>query len=112
MKKCKITVLKRTFYPELAKEYIPFDDFGPCDQMKEGDVFVTGGIFGNECPQGFCAMAWQAVSLQATTLAGGGKVFGHDEVHIACCNDGVRPVIFRLEGIDDGTASPFPPPQD
>ena len=44
----------------------------------------------------------QAVCLQATTLAGGGKVFGHDEVHIACCNDGVRPVIFQLEGyVDD-----------
>lgn len=102
MQKCKITVLRREFYPDLAKEYIPFPDFGPCDMMKEGDVFITTGPFGNECPKGFCAMAWQAICLQATTLAGGGKVFGHDEVHIACCNDGVRPVIFRLEGyVDD-----------
>lgn len=41
-------------------------------------------------------MAWQAICLQATTLAGGGLVFGHDKVHIACCNDGVRPVIFKF----------------
>ena len=101
MQKCKITVLRREFFPDLAKEYIPFPGFGPCEMMKEGDVFITTGPFGNECPQGFCAMAWQAVCLQATTLAGGGKVFGHDEVHIACCNDGVRPVIFRLEGYRD-----------
>ncbi|MCC8106107.1 MAG: hypothetical protein LIO99_08920 [Clostridiales bacterium] len=36
MKKCKITVLKREFYPELEKEYIPFPDFGPCEMMNEG----------------------------------------------------------------------------
>jgi len=40
-------------------------------------------------------------------LAGGGKVFGHDDVHIACCNDGVRPVVFRLEAIDDGQPQMF-----
>ena len=57
MQKCKITVLKREFYPDLAKEYIPFPDFGPCEMMKEGDVFITTGPFGNECPKGFCAMA-------------------------------------------------------
>ena len=34
MQKCKITVLKREFYPDLAKEYIPFPDFGPCEMMK------------------------------------------------------------------------------
>ena len=107
MQKCKITVLKRNFFPELAKEYIPIHDFGPCEMMKEGDVFLTSGPFGNECPKGFCQMAWQAICTQAATLAGGGKVFGHDEVHIACCNDGVRPVILRLEGYMDDEPSLF-----
>lgn len=101
MKKCKITVLKREFHKDLADEYVPFPDFGPCQMMKEGDVFITGGPFGNQMPVGFCDMAWQAIGMQACVLAGGGKVFGHDEVHIACCNDGVRPVIFRLEMIED-----------
>ncbi|MCC8051671.1 MAG: TIGR04076 family protein [Clostridiales bacterium] len=62
---------------------------------------MTSGQFGNKCSKGFCAMAWQAVCLQATTLADGGMVFGHDLIHIACCNDGVRPVIFRLEPYED-----------
>ncbi|MCD8154862.1 MAG: hypothetical protein LUF78_09295 [Clostridiales bacterium] len=57
MKKCKITVLKKKFYPNLAKEYISFPDFGPGERMKEGDVFIPSGPFGNECPKGFCAMA-------------------------------------------------------
>lgn len=107
MKKCKITVLKREFYPELAREYIHFPEFNACEMMKEGDIFLTSGPFGNECPKGFCAMAWQAICLQATTLAGGGKVFGYDLVHIACCNDGVRPVIFRLEAFEDDEKTAF-----
>lgn len=106
MRKCKITVLKREFYKDLADEYIHMPDYGLCPFMKEGDVFITSGPFGTSMPEGFCDMAWQAICLQATTLAGGGKVFGLDEVHIACCNDGVRPVIFRLEAIDDGTPGP------
>ena len=101
MKKCKITVLRRECYTDLAAEYAPFPDYSPCQMMKEGDVFYTSGPFGNECPKDFCAMAWQAICLQATTLAGGGKVFGMDDVHIACCNDGLRPVIFRLERYED-----------
>jgi uncharacterized repeat protein (TIGR04076 family) len=36
----------------------------------------------------------------ASTLAGGGKVFGMD-YNIACCNDGIRPVILKLEAIDE-----------
>lgn len=32
----------------MAKEYIPFPDFRPCDRMKEGDVFITSGPFANE----------------------------------------------------------------
>ena len=103
MKKCKITVLKREFYPELAREYIPFPDFGPCDLMKEGDVFLTSGPFGNEMPSGFCAMAWQAIVTIATALAWGGQAFGFESTNIACCNDGLRPVIFSLEAVPDET---------
>jgi len=102
MKKCKITVLKREYYEDLAKQYAPMPNFPPCPLMKEGDVFITTGPFGNMCPEGFCDMAWQAISIQASTLAGGGKVFGYDDIHIACCPDGIRPVVFRLEAIDDG----------
>ena len=61
MQKCKITVLKREFCPDLAKEYVPFPDFGPCEMMKEGDAFITTGPFGNGCPKGFCAKQKQAV---------------------------------------------------
>lgn len=36
MKKYKITVLKREFYSNLAKEYIPFPDGNLCERKKKG----------------------------------------------------------------------------
>ena len=99
MKKCRITVLKRALFEDLRDEYMSAD-FGLCPAMKEGDVFMTGGRFGNSMPKGFCEYAWQAVQNIACTLAGGGKVFGED-YNIACCNDGIRPVILKLETVDE-----------
>ncbi len=98
MKKCQITVLKTTLFEDLRDEYMS-PEFGVCPVMSVGDVFVTGGLFGNSKPDGFCEYAWQAVQNIACTLAGGGKVFGED-YNIACCNDGVRPVILKLESIE------------
>jgi len=104
VKKCRITVLRREFYADLAAEYIhvpPGGEYGLCPLMQEGDTFLTGGPFGCGKPEGFCDMAWQAICLQATSLATGGLAFGLDEVSIGCCNDGVRPVIFKLEPYED-----------
>ena len=40
MKKCKITVLKRNFDEELAKEY-GVEGLTPCPMLKEGQVFYA-----------------------------------------------------------------------
>ena len=98
MKKCRITVLKTALFEDLRDEYMSAG-FGPCPVIREGQVYVTGGKFGNSMPDGFCEYAWQAVQIIATTLAAGGKVFGED-YNIACCNDGIRPVILKLETVD------------
>lgn len=98
--KCKITVLKTTCFKDLADVYVKDPQYGPCPVHKEGEVFVTGGIFGNEMPEGFCAMAYQALVMPVNVLIGGGKVLGFDETHIACCTDGLRPVVFKLERVD------------
>jgi len=99
MGKCKITVLRTALFEDLRDEYME-PDFGICPVLKEGDVFITGGLFGNSMPEGFCEYAWQAVEIIACTYAGGGRVFGKDH-NIACCNDGVRPVVLKLEATDD-----------
>lgn len=51
-----------------------------------------------------CAEAWDAISRYIYAGLQGGA-FMHqwtndDRVMIACCNDGMRPVIFKLERID------------
>ena len=105
MSQCRITVLKKTFYEDIADKYSEErkkgDDFGPCGMFKEGDVFITKGPFGIEMPEGFCISAWDAISKLAAVLAGGGKVYHNVSQVVACCNDGYRPVIFLLETIED-----------
>ncbi len=52
----------------------------------------------------FCSEAWDAISRYIyTALQGGSIMHGwtkDDRVMIACCNDGTRPVIFKIERID------------
>ncbi len=103
MTKVKITVLKTEFYEDLARTY-GRKELGPCAAMKEGQVFYADV----KCPQGFCHTAWNCIYQYVFALAnGGGKegFFYNDwtvepGVAISCCNDGFRPVIFKLEATD------------
>jgi uncharacterized repeat protein (TIGR04076 family) len=58
MAKCKITVLKKMFNPDLAEEYRRADvHYGPCPYYEDGDEFVIGHM--GERPEGFfCDWAW------------------------------------------------------
>lgn len=104
MKKCKITVLKRTFDKELADEY-GAEGLGACPMLKEGQVFYADW----ECPEGFCNEAWKAIYQYVFTLAHGGakELFYYGDwirkpgVAICSCNDGLRPVIFKIEATDE-----------
>ena len=91
MKKCKITVLKWNFDEELAKEY-GVEGLTPCPMLKEGQVFYADW----ECPEGFCNEAWKAIYQYVFTLAHGGAI-RKPGVAICSCNDGLRPVIFKIE---------------
>ena len=52
----------------------------------------------------FCSEAWDAISRYIYTALQGGRIMhgwmNDDKVMIACCNDGTRPVIFKIERID------------
>ena len=99
MRRCKITVLKTMYLKDLADEYPPHEQ-GPCNILKEGDVFYTSGPYGVDMPEGFCPPAWRAISSFASVFASGGKIYSRDDVHLTACPDGQRPVIFRMEACE------------
>lgn len=103
MNKVKITVLKTTFDKEIAEEYGK-PRLGPCGRLKKGQVFY-GGV---NMPNGFCATAWNCIYQYVFALANGGGENGFyfddwtntPRMAISCCNDGLRPVIFKIEATD------------
>jgi len=104
MKKVRITILKTTLDEELVKEY-GVEGLGSCPLMKQGQVFY--GDFSK--PEGFCDEAWKAVYQFVFALAHGagaetlyyGDWVRTPGVAICSCNDGLRPVIMKLESTEE-----------
>ena len=101
MKKCKITVMKMTRYPDLIEKYEnPLEH--ECD-MYEGRVFIANGW---KQPEGFCDSAWESISPYVRVLAhGGGDFFDgrmkDKKTAMISCADGFRPVTFYIEALDE-----------
>ena len=102
MNKVKITVLKTTFDKELADEY-GVEGISSCPMLRKGQVFYADYAK----PEGFCDEAWKAIYQYVFALSHGVKnlfYFGDwikkKGVAICSCNDGLRPVIFKLEATD------------
>jgi len=104
MRKVRITILKTTLDEELAKEY-GIEGLGACPLTKQGQVFY--GDYAK--PDGFCDEAWKAVYQYVFALAHGtgadtfyyGDWIKTPGVAICSCNDGLRPVIMKLEATDE-----------
>ena len=101
MRKCKITVLKRMVHQDLVDEYMePGAATLPCPHFTEGQEFIVDDQPG----QGFCDAAWNDIYKAYVTLMQGGSFapwMKDDHTMIVCCSDGIRPVVFKLERIDD-----------
>ena len=105
MTKCKITVLKRMLNPELAEIYSGVE-VTKCPYFTEGQEFI-GSLF--EKPQNFCDWAWNDIYKVVSALNLGVNystgVFDNwmkeDNVMVVCCTDGLRPVSFKVERIEE-----------
>ncbi len=103
MNRVKITVLKTTLDNELALEY-GVEGLTACPMHKKDQEFYADYAK----PEGFCDEAWKAIYQYVFALAhGSGKeLFYYGDwikkpgVAICACNDGLRPVIFKLEATD------------
>lgn len=107
--KCKVTVLKKELFKDLQEKYLADPKSGVCPFYEEGQEFVFeryGGTddFWREGNGTHCAEAWDCISRYIYTALQGGAVMRNwtndERVMIACCNDGTRPVIFKIERID------------
>ena len=97
----RITVLKKTEQADLIEEY-GMDGLSVCDRFEDNEVIISkhGGR-----PEGFCEEAWSAVGKYAFALAHGADGFWDSwiperKIAIVSCNDGLRPVIFRMETVE------------
>lgn len=93
--RCKITVLKRTLNQDLYLKYRGKKG-RLCQVFKEDQEFLVESAWSP--PEGFCAWAWADIRTYLQGLFAGQK-YGGAEVFVACCTDGFRPVLFKLERI-------------
>jgi uncharacterized repeat protein (TIGR04076 family) len=107
MTKCKITVLRRSYDKGLADEYINPElrkNHGPCERFRDGQEFVTD-VFGG-VPEGFCPWAWDDLYKALVGFAANGHYgmwYRDAKTLIGCCSDGIRPVIFKVEKLEEGS---------
>ena len=104
--KCKITVLRREFYQDLADEYLANPNVGKCNLFHDGQEFIVDGKdFWKMMNGKFCAEAWDSISRYIYAALQGGSIMrgwtNDEKVMIAACSDGVRPVSFKIERIDE-----------
>ena len=103
MKGIKITVIKTSTFKDLQTYAV--SEIKPCHVLKEGQEFTTT----YEKPNGFCDWAWNDIHPYVSAMLAGGnfaegmyKGWMKDKnTVIACCTDGLRPVVFRIEKIEE-----------
>ncbi len=101
MKKTRITVLKRGYYPDLVTAYAQAK-LKPCSLHKEGELFYSNGW---RKPDVLCDNTWKCMQEYVMTLSHGGENFfngwmQNPKIAVVSCNDGTRPVSFLLEATD------------
>ena len=126
--KVKVTVIDKKLFPELQEKFCADKNSGECPCYNIGDEFIFyrdeehddhfwhGGLNtlvktsanpytvagGPNIPH--CSEAWDAISRYIYTGLQGGSIMkglmARENEMIACCSDGTRPVIFKIERID------------
>ena len=107
--KCKVTVIRKELYPDLQEQYLADPKSGACPFYEVGQEFLFERYgkrddFWTMGRGSQCSEAWDAISRYIYTALQGGSIMRNwtndERVMIACCNDGTRPVIFKIQRID------------
>ena len=106
MAKVKITVFKRVDPSVIFDGKVPNrpgtdEPYTVCSAFEEGQVFYSES---GEKPEGFCSWAWRDIYKDMSVLNFGGNFWENwmkPGEMLTCCTDGVRPVSFKLERIEE-----------
>ncbi len=107
--KCKVTVIDKKCFTDLQEQYLADPKSGACPFYNIGDEFIferygSEDTFWREGNGTQCSEAWDCISRYIYTALQGGSIMRNwtndDRMMIACCNDGTRPVIFKIERHD------------
>ena len=98
----RLTVIDKKCFPELQEQYCANKEAGACSCYNVGDVFEFYRADGPKIPH--CSELWDAISRYIYTGLQGRPIMRgwmeKENEMIACCSDGTRPVIFKIERID------------
>ena len=107
--KCKITVIDKKVFDDLQEKYLEDPKSGACPFYEVGAEYIferygDEDTFWTQGKGAHCSEAWDCFSRYVYTALQGGSIMrgwtNDEHMMIACCNDGTRPVIFRIERLD------------
>ena len=103
----RITVVKRFANNNLIREYATGGENperqAPCSFCHEGQEFISESM---TKPEGFCSWAWADIQRDVIWVCQGGVQAQHKTpgTAIASCTDGLNPVVFHIEWIEEDGA--------
>ena len=107
--KCKLTVIDKKVFGDLQEKYLADPKSGACPFYEVGTEYFferygDEDTFWTQGKGAHCSEAWDCFSRYVYTALQGGSIMRHwtndEHMMIACCNDGTRPVIFKIERLD------------
>ena len=104
MARVKITVIKKFSPEEVFSHEMRYPDgnlIPPCIVFEEGQEIIVENILGPK-PEEFCGWGWNDLWKDLSVIASGGN-YEHvgTNVMYTSCRDGKRPVVFKLERIEE-----------
>ena len=101
----KITVLKRVPPEFIFDGNVPLrpngEKYTMCTKFTEGQEFMVEKDV--QIPDGFCTFAWKDIygDVRILALGGDNEPWVTKPKMITCCTDGIRPVSFISERVED-----------
>ena len=98
----KITVLKKLNPKDIFGEEIKNPEgkvIPTCSAFEEGQEFLVEKL---NKPDKFCGWAWRDIYKDVSVLNFGGDFpWTESNEAVTCCTDGYRPVIFKIERVEE-----------